>query len=102
MSTEEKVNQIKNLSNLSEWRVEVSSFLKEIQCPYGQFYEGPLEPRLSKMEDRFLLLDYLLAELLAARMMPQPVEEKCSSPTAENLDCIVKVGFERITCFYPF
>ncbi len=91
LSTEEKVNGIKNLSNITEWKVELSSFLKEIQCPYRRFYEGDLESRLSSLEDRVLLLDFLLEEVLTARMSAFSSEEDSGSPTAANLKCFVKV-----------
>lgn len=91
LPTDEKVNYIKDLSNISEWKVELSSFLKEIKCPYRKFYEGPLESRLLSLEDRVLLLDYLLEEVTTARMFAYSFEEECSSPTAANLKCFVKV-----------
>jgi len=85
--TEENVNQIKNLSDFSHWMVELSSFLKEIKCPYQKFYEGHLNSRLSKMEERCLLIDYLLGEVLTARIWtPLP-----GSSVPENLNCITKV-----------
>lgn len=38
-------------------------------CQYGSLMEGNVNQRLQSREDRLLLLDFLLSELEAARMV---------------------------------
>ncbi|KAG7167490.1 FAM98A-like [Homarus americanus] len=66
---EEMVNATTSSDDHSAFLMEVSSFLKELSCPHSQLTEGALSQRLSSAESRLLLLDFLLAELMAARMI---------------------------------
>uniref|UniRef100_A0A336LU50 CSON015624 protein n=1 Tax=Culicoides sonorensis TaxID=179676 RepID=A0A336LU50_CULSO len=71
-------NEIAGLGNLDEriskdddlntFMLELSGFLKEIQCPYNIFMSGPVSSRLNSTETRFLLLEFLLNELMAQKM----------------------------------
>ena len=65
-----------NSDNLSSWKMEISSFLKEINCPLNFLYEGDLQTRLNSCNHRIILLDFLLSELLTARM--EKVEKNTS------------------------
>ena len=64
--------------NLTSWKMEISSFLKEINCPLNFLYEGDLQTRLNSSKHRIILLDFLLSELLSARM------EKVEKTTSED------------------
>ena len=70
LETEERLNPPENSDscNLSSWKMEISSFLKEIHCPLTFLYEGDLGKRLNSTSHRLLLLDFLLSEVQSARM----------------------------------
>ncbi|WKY03513.1 hypothetical protein Q1695_004908 [Nippostrongylus brasiliensis] len=62
-----------------DFLLELSSFLAELECPHEEITCGPLEERLSTPEKRLLLLNFLLNELKAARLiatnaLSKPVE----------------------------
>ena len=80
LETEERVNPPDSAEDagLSSWKMEVSSFLKELQCPLTFLYEGSLETRLNTSNHRLTLVDFLLSELLSARM-----EKLDQTPTLE-------------------
>lgn len=67
VGTEEKVNKIEN-EELDSWKLELMSFLRELQCPY-EFGE-PLK-RFETGEERKVLLEFLAAELIAAKRINQ-------------------------------
>lgn len=48
--------------------MELSSFLKELSCPYPALISGPISERFQLSEHRTLLLNYLTTELMAAKM----------------------------------
>ena len=80
LETEERLNAPENaeISSLSSWKMEVSSFLKELHCPIKALYEGDLQNRLNSSAYRMLLLDFLLSELMSARidkLKSQPSQE---------------------------
>ena len=80
LELEERVNPPDNADDagLLSWKMEVSSFLKELQCPLTFLYEGSLETRLNTSGHRLALVDFLLSELLSARM-----EKLDQTPTLE-------------------
>ena len=51
------------------WLMELSSSLRELGCPLKSITEGPVASRLSTPRDRLILLDWLSAELMAARQV---------------------------------
>nr|CAD7262357.1 unnamed protein product [Timema shepardi] len=66
---EEHVNAIVSPEDSSSFLLEVSSFLKELGCGYSCLLEGHMSERLHTRKNRVLLLDFLLTELEAARMV---------------------------------
>ena len=80
LETEERLKPPEgtNSDNLTSWKMEVSSFLKEIHCPISFLYEGDLKTRLNSYTHRIILLDFLLSELLSARI------EKVEKPPSED------------------
>lgn len=48
--------------------LELSSFLKELQCPFSTWRSGPVAQRFRTPEACTLLLDYLVSELMAMKM----------------------------------
>jgi hypothetical protein len=69
LATEETVNPLESLSGLSHWQLEMSSFLKEVKCNKKFLFEGDLEQRLNKPSHRYILLEFLLDEILAAQIL---------------------------------
>ncbi|CAB3237728.1 unnamed protein product [Arctia plantaginis] len=91
---EETVNVMNGPEDSSSFLLELSSFLKELGCPYKNLVTGHMSSRLQSKEDCLLLLDYLISELMAARMVNIDSEGKekqgmeivmQESPTAKNL-----------------
>ena len=82
LETEERVHPPENNepSSLSSWKMEVSSFLKELYCPLKFLYDGDIQSRLNTAGHRLLLLDFLLSELLSARIEKLDKE----SPTLDS------------------
>lgn len=60
--------QISKDDDLNTFLLELSAFLKEIQCPYSEMMSGPVSSRLQTAESRYILLEHLLAELMAQKM----------------------------------
>lgn len=76
---EEYVNAINSESDFNSFLLEVSSFLKESGCPYNILTTGNVENRLNSNENRLLLLDYLIGELRASRMLHANTTNKKSN-----------------------
>ncbi|EAT37798.1 AAEL010254-PA [Aedes aegypti] len=98
--------------------LELSGFLKELTCPYANLTSGHVSDRLQTYDSKIILLEYLINELMAFKMIEslKPKKEKVNvitlfeSPTASALKDIsitlglgkppnnipVKVLFEKI------
>lgn len=74
-------NQIGSFENFSEsvhptlssedadtFLMELSSFLKEAGCVNQKLISGNLSQRLSNLDDRYVLFDYLISELMACKI----------------------------------
>lgn len=66
---EEHVNAITSETDSSSFLLEVSSFLKESGCYYNTLITGYVDDRLNSNENKLLLLDYLIGELKASRII---------------------------------
>ena len=86
--TEENVSKISETSNLDNWKLELASFLRELQCPYDRLMIGESSQRLQEYSDRHLLLEFLLDEILVAKKTNQ-MSEKGS--TKSNLTSLVGI-----------
>ncbi|XP_065161732.1 protein FAM98B [Atheta coriaria] len=92
---DEQVNVIAVPEDSVSFILEVGSFLKEIGCPYQTLSQGSMEDRLNSMDNKLLLLHYLLSKLLAARMQQHNKPDKKiklkvqESPEANNLQKIL-------------
>lgn len=60
--------QIQPDSTVNEFSLELSSFLKELPCPYPALISGPIASRYANVDSRLTLLNYLMSELMAAKM----------------------------------
>ncbi|CAL4109451.1 unnamed protein product, partial [Meganyctiphanes norvegica] len=99
---EENVSAITNPDDHSSFLMELSSFLKEIGCPYKTLTEGTVNTRLGTKELRLLLVDYLLGELQAQRMITHAkpddslkVEMRESEQAKDLKVLLVALGFPK-------
>ncbi|XP_064093639.1 protein FAM98A-like [Macrobrachium nipponense] len=99
---EEMVNTPTSPEDHSSFLMELSSFLKELGCPHTQLTEGNVNQRLETVEQRLLLLDFLLAELMAARMISaakpdqgMTVEMRESDHARELKNMLIVLGFPK-------
>ncbi|CAF4944553.1 unnamed protein product [Pieris macdunnoughi] len=103
---EETVNVMNDPDESSTFLLELSSFLKELGCPYKKLVTGHMSSRLESREDKILLLDYLVSELMSARMVSVdcPKEKQGTgmnivvqeSPTAKDLkDILISLKFNK-------
>uniref|UniRef100_A0A0L8I3Y0 Protein FAM98A n=1 Tax=Octopus bimaculoides TaxID=37653 RepID=A0A0L8I3Y0_OCTBM len=66
---EEHVNPITESSDSDTFMLELSAFLREIECPVNSLTGGTINERLSTKTVRLQLLDYLTMELASAMML---------------------------------
>ncbi|XP_077537808.1 protein FAM98A [Haemaphysalis longicornis] len=66
---EDHVNAITDVDDWNTFLLEISAFLKEMQCPMTALTDGPVSQRLMTKENRLFLLGFLCDELQAARMI---------------------------------
>ncbi|KAF7282813.1 hypothetical protein GWI33_001953 [Rhynchophorus ferrugineus] len=76
LNVDEEVNPISSPEDSVAFVMEVTSFLKEINCPYKSLTHGLVSERLQNVSERLLLLDYLLSELMTARILQEKKPEK--------------------------
>jgi hypothetical protein len=78
---DENVNPIKVPSDdLHSFKMELSSLLKELACPYSTVMDPSLNERFESPESRKIVLNFLLSELQAARMLfLSRASEECKS-----------------------
>ncbi|XP_063543534.1 protein FAM98A-like [Cydia strobilella] len=101
---EETVNMMNDPDESSSFLLELSSFLKELGCPYKNLVTGHMSSRLETKEDKILLLDYMISELMAARIVgvDRPKEKPGmeivmqESPTAKDLkEILIALKFNK-------
>ena len=62
--------QITQDSDVNSFLMELSGFLKELQCCYEAFSsDGNLSNKLQSVDSRFLLLELLIGELMTQKML---------------------------------
>ena len=83
--TEENVSKISETSNLDNWKLELASFLRELQCPYDRLMIGESSQRLQEYSDRHLLLEFLLDEILVAKKTNQMSEKGSTKSNLTSL-----------------
>ncbi|XP_053687363.1 protein FAM98A-like [Sabethes cyaneus] len=85
--------KISKSEDASTFVLELSGFLKELTCPYANLVSGHVSDRLQTFDSKMVLLEYLLNELMAFKMIEslQKPKEKTNvitlfeSPTAAAL-----------------
>lgn len=75
-SLDEHVNPIKGSEDSVSFLLELSSFLKEIGCPYESLTQGHMSDRLNNDHDKILVVEFLVTELMSARMVAASNPEK--------------------------
>ena len=83
--TEENVSKVSENSNLDNWKLELASFLRELQCPYDRLMIGESSQRLQDYSDRHLLLEFLLDEILVAKKTNQMSEKGSTKSNLTSL-----------------
>ena len=75
---DESVHPTTSQEDSSSFLLELSSFLKELGCINQQLMTGNVNQRLANKEQRLLLLDYLLTELMTSAILEskKPAEEQ--------------------------
>ncbi|KAJ8981702.1 hypothetical protein NQ317_003423 [Molorchus minor] len=76
LGIDEEVNAISSPEDSVAFVMEITSFLKELNCPYTSLTHGLVSDRLQNVSDRLLLLDYLITELMTARILQEKKPEK--------------------------
>lgn len=76
LNIDEEVNAISSPEDSVAFVMEITSFLKELNCPYKTLTTGLVSERLQNHSDRLLLIDYLLTELMGARILQEKKPEK--------------------------
>ncbi|XP_066256257.1 protein FAM98B-like [Euwallacea similis] len=76
LSLDEQVNAVTSPGDAVAFVMEITSFLKELSCPYKALTQGLVSERLQKYCERLLLLDYLITELMVARILHDKKPEK--------------------------
>ena len=81
------------MADESSFYMELGSFLREISCPYKQLSEGPLDERFKSVDNKLILLDFLLTELQASRIVasekPHAIEDALKGSKQVELNLFV-------------
>ncbi|KAK6182497.1 hypothetical protein SNE40_010175 [Patella caerulea] len=85
---EENVNAITtcNPDDAQNFLLEISGFLREYGCPHTIFSEGPVNHRLSSRQNKLQLLDYLLTELTAVKILASKKPSALRNNTTQQDD----------------
>ncbi|XP_078041931.1 protein FAM98A [Augochlora pura] len=101
---DETVHAIASADDSSSFLLELSCFLKELGCINERLISGNINTRLSTQQDRYILLDFLGAELKASRLLEYKRLQNLSSTdvhveesdTAKDLkDMVIALNFEK-------
>lgn len=76
--------------------LELSSFLKELHCPFESWTGGAVEQRFRTEEACTMLLDYLVSELMAMKMVHRQGPKVDGSSSAVEM---VRCSGERLGSF---
>lgn len=95
--------KISKSEDSSAFVLELSGFLKELTCPYANLTSGHVSERLQTYDSKVILLEYLMNELMAFKMIEsfKPKEKTnvitlFESPTASALkDISITLGLGK-------
>lgn len=66
---EERINATNSADDSSSFLLELSSFLKELGCVNDKLMTGNVNQRLIDKQDKLVLIDFLISELMAAKIL---------------------------------
>ncbi|KAK1131501.1 hypothetical protein K0M31_017783 [Melipona bicolor] len=81
---DETIHAIVSPDDSSSFLLELSCFLKELGCQNKRLMTGNVNTRLATEQDRYILLDFLGAELKASRLLEFRKHESLSSTAASS------------------
>lgn len=88
---EEGVSPPQGITDQDTFNLEMKGFLQELQCPYSALIESI--DSLSNQDNRLLLLNYLLSELLTSRLLVEQEKQDVAMPkgsvVADHLQAIL-------------
>lgn len=67
---------VSSVDDLHSFAMEISSFLKELGCPYHRLLEGPISARYRSEDDSTLLVDFLTGECMTGVIIQQRQNEE--------------------------
>ncbi|XP_017770236.1 PREDICTED: protein FAM98A [Nicrophorus vespilloides] len=68
---DENVSPVTSLGDTTEFIMELSSFLRELGCPHEKITQGHVSGRLSELNDKMVLMQYLVGEVMTARILKE-------------------------------
>lgn len=99
------MEQIHPDSEVTDFALELSSLLKELSCPYSKLIGGSTSDRFKTKPDCLLLLNYLITELMAAKMSQKFNPHKkvvIEVVSVKSIDWNVWYRFWRLFSFFIF
>lgn len=66
---EECINPVQSPQDFETFHLELSFLLKELGCVNEKLTSGSVNERLASRQDRLLLLDYLVTELITSKLL---------------------------------
>ncbi|XP_076237399.1 protein FAM98A [Calliopsis andreniformis] len=101
---DETIHAIASADDSSSFLLELSCFLKELGCVNERLMTGNVNSRLATEQDRYILLDFLGAELKASRLIESRKQKTSASmdvhveesDTAKDLkDMLIALNFDK-------
>lgn len=88
---EECVHPVNSPQDIATFHLELSFLLKELGCVNEKLTSGSVNERLSNRQDRVLLLDYLVTELMTSKLLalkhPKKVDNSMEITIVINFFC---------------
>ncbi|XP_015596643.1 protein FAM98A [Cephus cinctus] len=75
---DESIHPTSSADDASSFLLELSSFLKELGCVNRQLMTGNINQRLATKQERMILLEYLILELMTSKIL------ECKKPTSNS------------------
>lgn len=82
-----------SVQNAEDFSADVSSVLRELECPYDGIYSGPYEERFVETKDKVCLLTYLASEIQAEQICAKKKTEQSGNGV---LDHAGKEGYQQM------
>ncbi|XP_012275572.1 protein FAM98A [Orussus abietinus] len=76
---EAKIHPTSSPEDASSFMLELSSFLKEVGCIHEKLTTGNINHRLSTRQDRIVLLEYLITELMTSKILVAKTQDNSTN-----------------------